>query len=268
MVRAILVALTLVMASAQAPDTVAQNKPEPKPTVLHFTESEGPRTLDPHLAGDVVSSRQCMHAYECLLEYDPFNPGTLQPCIAAAMPTYDAGKLTYTFTIRDDVRFADNPCFEDHKGRLATAQDVAWSLKRMAAHPESAGYWTFEGTIKGLDKFRETASALVEKGEVKEWRKLLDKPIDGIQAPDARTLLIRLNQPCPQLLHVLALPFGAVVAHEACDKRSLTSSAVGTGPFKIKQFDKPFIAQGSGDALLFAGRQETEQQVDGHGIDP
>ncbi len=241
MVRPILVALTLVLASTQAPDTVAQNKPEAQPTVLHFAESEGPRTLDPHLAGDVISSRQCMHAYECLLEYDPFNPGKLQPCIAAAMPTYDAETLTYTFTIRDDVRFSDHSCFADGKGRAVTAQDVAWSLKRLAALPDSSGFWAFEGMIKGLDSFRESAVALALKGELTEWRKLLDSPVEGIRVPDSRTLQVRLNQPYPQLLYSLAFPYGAVVAHEACDKLNLTSLAVGTGPFKIKRFTESFI---------------------------
>lgn len=203
--------------------------------VVRDSESGEPRSLDPHRAGDVISTRQCMHAYECLLEYDAFTPGALRPCLAEGMPVYDREKLTYTFKLRNDIRFADAPCFKDGKGRKVTAADVVFSFKRLAALPDSGGYWVVERQVAGLDEFRVAALEAAQESQT-AWLKCLDSAVEGLRAIDERTISIRLLQPYAQFLHAITLPYGVVLPHEAAHEYEFTRQPVGTGPFVLKEY--------------------------------
>ncbi len=250
-------------------------EPKAQPTVITFGDWPTPRTLDPHLAGDVVSARHVGHLYETLLEYAPFGGQRLQPCLAAEMPAYDRKSLTYTFKLRDDVFFADDECFPEGKGRKLTAADFVFSFKRLAALPDSGGFWVVEGQIAGLDEFREAAfnhATLVEEEDApskwvlsKEWWQHLDKEVAGLKAVDARTFTVTLNQHYPQFLQAITLSYGAAVAREAAAKYDLGTHAVGTGPY--------VLASASDEAVVYK-RNPTYRDVkltdvpEGSGLKP
>jgi ABC-type transport system substrate-binding protein len=218
--------------------------PKPEPTQLTFAESGAPRYLDPQVAGDVVSSRHVMNVYETLLEYAPFGECRLHPCLAKELPTYDSEKLSYTFKLRDDAAFADDPCFPEGHGRKVTAADVVFALKRLAALP-SGGFWVIEGKVKGLDAFRAGAVELVktikhkdgssERVFTPEWWKHMKEDVAGLEALDDSTLRITLNEPYPQFLMAITLSYGAVVPIEAAKKYDLNKHMVGTGPYMLKE---------------------------------
>src|SRR5208282_2376646 len=46
--------------------------------------------------------------------------------------TKTADGETWTFKLRKDLRFQDDPCFPGGHGRAITAADIAYSFKRMA----------------------------------------------------------------------------------------------------------------------------------------
>ncbi|MEZ5991063.1 MAG: ABC transporter substrate-binding protein [Planctomycetota bacterium] len=235
--------LLLLSVQASRPATAAP-EPKPEPTQLTFSEYGLPRSVDPHRAGDVVSSRHVMHVYETLLEYAPFGECRLQPCLVEEFPTYDEEKLTYTFKLRDDVSFADDECFPEARGRKMTADDVVFSIKRLAALPDSGGYWILEGQIAGLDIFRYDAIKLTRRIEHKdgstesiatpEWWQHFDEDVSGLKAVDSRTVQIKLNQPYPQFLHAITLSYGAILPIEAAKKYDLNTHMVGTGPYVMK----------------------------------
>jgi oligopeptide transport system substrate-binding protein len=230
--------------------------------VVRRDEDEEPKSIDPHIAGDVVSSRHCGMAYETLCQYDYLErPAKLIPCLAATMPEYDAATLTYTVTLRDDVYFQDNRCFhpdaagkfyrdegegkqeERGEGRKLTAQDIAYSFKRLAALPDSGGFWVIEGQIKGLDEFRNKALDLSKEGppedEDKPWREHLnDTQVEGLKVVDDQTIKITLNQPYPQFLYAITLSYGAAVPREAAEYygEDLFRKPCGTGPFVLKSW--------------------------------
>lgn len=216
-----------------------QAEPAAAESSITFDESGLPRSLDPHRAGDVVSSRHVGHVYETLLEYAPFGKPRLQPCLAAQMPTYDRATRTYAFKLRDDVYFADDECFPDGKGRKVTAADFVFSFKRLAALPDSGGFWVIEGQIAELDEFRNDAFKLVHEDKSdewvlsKEWWKHIDKDVSGLKAVDDLTFTITLNQHYPQFLQAITLSYGAVVAREAAETLNLYTQPVGTGPYVL-----------------------------------
>jgi len=226
----------------EAPKPDAENA-KPMPVVVRRELSARPKSLDPHLSTDVVSSAQVGMAYEQLFEYDYFaRPIRVVPCLAASMPTVSEDGLTWTIKIREGVKFQDDACFPGGKGRDMTASDVVWSFKRLAAHPRTTGYWVFEGKLAGLDEFRETAQTLVEKsGELRPSEverviaKAADLPVEGLKAVNDTTLSFTLTAPYPQLIYILCMHYAAVVPHEAVRHYTDTfaSHPVGTGPFVL-----------------------------------
>ncbi|MHC4841083.1 MAG: ABC transporter substrate-binding protein [Planctomycetota bacterium] len=233
--------------------------------VIRRHETGDPRYLDPHRAGDVVSSRHTGLAYETLFEYHYLTrTPILVPSLAAKMPTYDKATRTYTFTVRDDIYFSADRCFHDDakdkhfksdgegdlkqsdraKGRKLVAADFAYSLKRLAALNDG-GFWVIEGQIQGLDSFRNEALSKLGEGPAddpnKHWREhLMNAEVDGIKVIDDRTYKVTLTKDYPQFLYAITLSYGAAVAHEAANyyREDLFWHPVGTGPFVLKKWRK------------------------------
>lgn len=230
--------------------------------VVRRDDSEDPKSMDPHISGDVVSSKHCGMAYECLLQYDYLKrPATLIPSLAAEMPSYDEKTYTYTFKLRNDVFFSDDRCFHPDaagkkyrdegeakqsargEGRKLNSRDVVYSFKRLAALPDSGGFWVIEGQIKGLDEFRNQALKLSKEGPPedpdKPWREHLNNAqVEGLQTPDDLTVRITLNKPYPQFLYAITLSYGATVPREAAEyyEKDFFRKPVGTGPFVLKRW--------------------------------
>jgi ABC-type transport system substrate-binding protein len=66
------------------------------------------QTLDPQFVTDVPTSRIVMHIHETLVK--PDEAGTMQPALATSWSTSD-DKLTWTFKLRQGVRFHDGTPF-------------------------------------------------------------------------------------------------------------------------------------------------------------
>jgi ABC-type transport system substrate-binding protein len=111
--------------------------------------------------------------------------------------------LTYTFTLRDGVKF--------HNGRALTADDVKYTLDTLLASDSRKAVPFFEGT--GASR-----QSLVE----------------GVEAKDARTLVIRLRKPWLQLLTNLT-PVGIIPQGTAGSQKQ---SPVGSGPFRFVRHDE------------------------------
>jgi oligopeptide transport system substrate-binding protein len=198
-------------------------------TTLNIVVRANIKGLDPIRANDLYSSMAIANIFESLLQYNYLKrPFALEPCLADGMPTASADGLTHTFKIKKGVKFQDNAAFPGGKGRELTAQDFIYSWKRLA-DPKTAseGFWIFDGKIKGLNEW---------VAAMKEGKATYDTPVEGLSAPDANTLVIKLTMPYYQLYDVLAMPFAAVTPKEAVDKygQEFLNNPVGTGPYMLK----------------------------------
>ncbi len=79
-------------------------------------------TLDPALAYDTMSGEILQNVYETLVFYDGESLSDYVPKLASEMPTISADGLTFTFKIRENVKF--------HNGDVLTPTDVAYSFQR------------------------------------------------------------------------------------------------------------------------------------------
>lgn len=191
--------------------------------------------FDPVATGDLTSSRAMQRIYEGLLQYDyTARPYCLKPLLAEAMPTTSGDGRTYTFSLRKNIFFADDPCFPERAGREVTAHDFIYSFKRLAdQRSRSSGYWTVRGRVVGLDAFREKSG---------EDHFDFDAPVAGLQALDRYTLRVELTEPYPQFLWLLAMHYFSVVPREAVETygRDFAQHPVGTGPYRLKSWKRNY----------------------------
>ncbi|AKJ63832.1 ABC transporter substrate-binding protein [Kiritimatiella glycovorans] len=194
--------------------------------------------FDPVRSGDVASSMAIARIYEGLLQYAYLDrPYRVRPLLARSMPEVSEDGLTYTFRVREGIRFQDDPCFAetDGKGRELTAQDFVYSIKRVAdVKNASPGYWAFQGRIRGLDAFREAS-----KGEQPTD---YDREVEGLTAPGRYTLRFELLEPYPQLLWILAMHYAFAVPREAVEYYGdeFLNHPVGTGPFVLDSWKRNY----------------------------
>ena len=117
----------------------------------------GPNSLDPVRGSSRYDGMASVYVYETLLEYEYLKrPYELKPCLLESMPEVSEDGKTFTFKLRDDIFFHDDPCFPDGKGRKVVTDDVFYSLKRMAdADNQPKSWWLMADTIKGFDEYRD-----------------------------------------------------------------------------------------------------------------
>mmetsp|Transcript_6117 Transcript_6117/g.13711 ORF Transcript_6117/g.13711 Transcript_6117/m.13711 type:complete len:593 (+) Transcript_6117:3312-5090(+) len=189
--------------------------------------------FDPAQADDAYTTQEVSKVYEGLLAYHYLKrPVELVPNLAVAMPTISEDNCVYTFTIREDVQFHDDACFADGKGRALVAEDVVYTLKRVA-DPKARSPWfsVLAGKIKGLDAWR---NKYIEAAQADYTESIV-----GLKALDQHTVQFTLNQPWHQFMHILAINFCYVVPQEAVQYygAEFMNHPVGTGPFTLQEFN-------------------------------
>lgn len=198
-------------------------------TELNLSTPANIKGMDPAGAEDTYSAMEVLRVYEGLLEYHPFKrPYTLVPLLAESMPKIAKGGTEYIFKIRKGVLFQNDIAFPLGKGRELKAADFVYSLKRLAdPKVQATGWWLLENRVLGLDEWRATA--------LKTGHADYSAKVDGLQAPDDTTLIIKLKKPVPQFLYALAMPYSAAVAQEVVEKygSDFLNHPVGTGPFQV-----------------------------------
>lgn len=182
------------------------------------------RSLDPGVAYDERSWHGEWMVFDTLVQYD--EDVRIVPMLATSWESSE-DRRTWTFHLRDDVHF--------HNGRRMVAADVVYSWSRLLdpalASPGADFYVTIVGAEDRLAG-RTTAVA-------------------GLSAPDDVTFVVRLVEPDPVFLNIVAMMFGAVVPREEVEARGTewAWSPVGTGPFAIESWDL-------GEKTVFAANRD------------
>lgn len=188
-------------------------------------------TLDPAISYDTVSAEVVYQIHETLYEYDYLiRPYHLKPLLAVDLPLIEENGLKYTIKIKKGVKYHPS---QNLKNRTLKAQDFINQIKRLAFKPtKSNGWWLFDEKIKGLNDFRDAVGS--------DLKAFFNHKVEGLQAPDDHTLIIKLNKPYPQLLFALAMAFTTPVPEEEiiAKNNDLSQGSIGTGPFMLKEWKK------------------------------
>jgi ABC-type transport system substrate-binding protein len=199
--------------------------------VFRYNETQYLRSMFPLNVSEVVGHRIVNQVYEGLVTLDHATLA-VKPCIAESWQISEDARV-YTFKLRRDVRFHDDPSFAGGKGRGVTAQDFVYCFNQLCT-PDGAnkGFSFFVDRIKGARAYYDANGA-----------KNADAPaISGVRALDDYTFQIELNEPFAAFLSMLSMPFCTVWPREAYEKygTEMRAKAVGTGPFvmlKVKDND-------------------------------
>jgi len=186
-----------------------------------YNEPDGIASLDPAQASYKSALWAGSQVFNGLVELD--SNLRIVPCIARSW-SVDPSGLEWTFTLRTDVWFHQDPCFGSQGSRRVSAADVKYSIERILdASTKSTGVWAFRTRIDGADVFHQQTRR-GERGSIR-----------GIRVVNDSVVAIRLTAPFAPFLAVLTMPYAWIVPHEAVRAygANFGRHPVGTGPFKF-----------------------------------
>jgi peptide/nickel transport system substrate-binding protein len=186
--------LALSPGEAQAPK---------KGGILKFVVSGEFPTMDGHRENTFALIHPLAPFYSTLVRVEPENPnsGNYACDLCAEMPEPSDGGKTYTFKIRNDVKF--------HDGTPLTAKDVEATFSRIIFPP------------KGVMSSRVAQFTMVE----------------SVSAPDNETLVFKLKYPSGAFIPALATPYNFVYSKAKldADQHWYEKNVMGSGPFVFKE---------------------------------
>lgn len=142
--------------------------------------------------------------------------GQLRPDLAVGSPEVSPDGLTWTIRLRQGLRFA--PPFE---GAPITAEDLVRALERTARVSSPAvGYGFYYGVIRGFDDYGSGGA----------------DSIVGLETPDDRTLVVRLDHVTGDLAYRFSLPATSPIPEGAADGHDVDYARflVASGPYMIE----------------------------------
>lgn len=163
------------------------------------------RSINPGVNRDDNTDDFALQIVEGLVGYD--EGGIVQPLLASKVETSQDGK-TYTFTLREGVKF--------HNGAELTAADVVWSWNR---YMDPKTDWRCLSEFDG-------------RGGLK---------VEAVEAPDARTVVMKINQPNALFLDSLArtdCAMAGVTHRDSVKADGSWDKPIGTGPFKFGEWKR------------------------------
>jgi oligopeptide transport system substrate-binding protein len=186
---------------------------EPRADLVYVNPSDI-HTLDPARMSWIQDFRVALNIWEGLTTWHPRTTAPVEAGARLPPEISDDGTL-YRFTLRDDARWSN--------GEPVTAHDYVRGWRRCMEPGTAADYASlFTDHVEGAAEYvawRQRAvaelTALASTGSVAAADKRFDEHVAefetrfnfvGIVAKYERTLEVRLNNPCPYFLDLLALP--------------------------------------------------------------
>ena len=179
--------------------------------VFTYNESDGIASLDPAFAKNRSIMWAIHQLYSTLVETDAdlhFVPGL------AKSWEVSPDRKTWTFHLRTDVFFHDDPAFPGGIGRRFVAADVVYSFNRLLDPlTASSGAWIFHDRIDSSGAFA---------------------------GPNDSTFQLRLARPFNPILGLLSMEYCSAVPREVVERygKDFRAHPCGTGPFRFKSWEE------------------------------
>lgn len=161
------------------------------------------RSTNPGVNRDGDTDAVVMHMVEGLVGYG--EDGTVKPLLAESVSVSD-DQLSYTFKLRKGVKF--------HSGPEMTSADALWSWNR---YMDPKTEWRCLSEFDGRNGLKVT----------------------GVEAPDAQTIVFKINTPSALFLNKLARTdcgMTAVLSKDSVKPDGSWDKPIGTGPFQLAEW--------------------------------
>jgi peptide/nickel transport system substrate-binding protein len=199
------VGMALMAAVLATLPAAAGEEPKYGGTLIYMIPADAPPSFDGHRESTYATVHSVAPFYSVLIRINPENPSSTTDfvcdlCTEMPQPA-DDGK-TYTFKIRQDVKF--------HDGAPLTAADVAASFNAIIFPPDG----------------------------VLSARASNDLMVDKVEAPDPSTVVFRLKFATSAFLGAIADPFNFIYKKAILDEdpRWYEKNILGSGPFKFVDY--------------------------------
>src|SRR6266478_3787879 len=199
-------AAALAAVLALAIPAAAEEMPKRGGILTYVIPADAPPSFDAHRELTYATIHSASPFYSVLIRINPQNPGSTSDFVCdlcSEMPQPTDGGKTYTFKIREDVKW--------HDGAPLTAADVAASWNKIIFPPE------------GVTSARQSFFMMVDKVEV----------------PDPTTVIFRLKFATGAFLPALADPYNWIYKKANLDKDPhwYEKNMSGSGPFKFASYE-------------------------------
>ncbi|MGI6755111.1 MAG: ABC transporter substrate-binding protein [Atopobiaceae bacterium] len=189
----------------------AGSSSETQEKVIRFGIANPKATFDTQLTSNTWGASE--NICDTLIRLNP-DTKELEPVLLTALPEVSDDGLTYSFELKDGVKF--------HDGSTLTSEDVRYTMTRvLAKQAQSDGYDKIEG-----------AKAVVD-GSATE--------LSGFTVQDDRHFSITLSEVYSSFSYLLAQFYASIYPHEACeaagDAWGTGTNFIGCGPFKLESND-------------------------------
>ena len=201
-----LTAAAAIAAAMTVTTAYADEAPKRGGTLTYMIAADAPPSFDGHREQTFAMIHPVAPFYSLLVRVNPENPASndfvCDLCTEMPKPTDDS--KTYTFTIRDGVKF--------HDGSPLTAADVAASWNRIIFPPEG-----------------------VTSARSANYKALVDK----VESPDPKTVVFRLKLATTAFIPAIADSFNFIYKKEILDKDQhwFEKNIMGSGPFKFVSYE-------------------------------
>jgi peptide/nickel transport system substrate-binding protein len=208
-----------IVASGAAQATAADDD---KSAVLTIGVKQDIDSLNPYTGVTVAAYEAWTLVYDSLLNLDSDGLKPI-PELATEVPKVGSDGLTWTYKLRDDVKWSDGTPF--------TADDAVYTLTRMRDEEWS----NFSSFVSGFE---------------------------SITAPDKTTLVIKTDAPDPRLPYIPAYiiqkkQWSAISTDDV--ESFANSKMVGTGPFTLTEFKKDQVARFTAKDDYFGGAPKIDE---------
>ncbi len=204
------VCLLVVSCRKKSSDSVTELKPKIGGTLI-YAKNGPPVTLDPALTAETESTIPCDNIFDALVQVKLGTTG-LAPALAKTWDISSDAK-TYTFHLRNDVKF--------HDGSPFNAEAVLFTFNRQ----------------------RNASHAFYQKGDKFEyWKNFsMGDVIKDIRAVNDSTVQFELREANSTFLYLISMDFLAIVSPAAMQKYGpdFEKNPVGTGAFRFVSWSTP-----------------------------
>jgi peptide/nickel transport system substrate-binding protein len=191
---------------------LAGNAATPKDALVIAISMTNLVSLDPALSGELESSEITSNAYDRLIDFDAFDHDAIKPRLADSWTIAPDG--TITFKLHPGATF--------QSGNPVTADDVAWTFKRLVS------------------------LNLEQAARLTEWGYTPQNVDDDIKAVDPTTLIIKpVGPPTDKLVAVFGQPPFDILDRKVVESHAngndwghawLNTHAAGSGPFSLVNY--------------------------------
>lgn len=194
--------------------------------VLNFVVGSNIPSFDGHQETTFGMIHPIAPFYSLLIRVNPSNPSDptdfeCDLCVGEVPEPTDNG-TTYTFKIRDGVTF--------HDGTPLTSADVKATYDKIIFPPEG----------------------------IPSSRKAFFRAVKSVEAPDANTIVFKLDFPTGSFIPALATPFNFIYSKKDLDTHGMEwhkTNVNGSGPFKFVQYQPGAFVEGvRNEAFYMEGR--------------